>query len=69
MKDMNTSTAHFEGDWCAVLDFLTGILIKDTVSQVRIDRREKAWKVDVKGLNHAKKRSSNPPAGLYDLYW
>ena len=69
MNDLNTSTVLFRGDWRAVLDFLTGILLKDSVREVRITRKAEHWKVNVTGIKHAKKKSSNPTVGLHDLYW
>lgn len=73
MNDINTSGlskhASFQGDWGAVLEFLGGILLKNSVKKVSITRtREDAWKVDVSGLKQGKKPKASM-GGLYDLYW
>ena len=69
MKDMNTISASFEGDWRAVIDFLTGVAV-GKVKRIGIAReKEQKWKVDIHNLKHEPTRKSNPLAGLYDLSW
>lgn len=69
MHDLNTSAASFRGDWRAVLEFLGGILLKDSVNEINLKRSADRWQVDVKGLKQVKKKTGGSNAGLYDLYW
>jgi len=68
MHDINTLKTSYEGDWRAVLEFLRGILLKDSVKQVNITRTKDTWKVQVEGLKQGTKPKGSGK-GLYDLYW
>lgn len=68
MHDIKTITASFQGDWRAVLEFLEGILLKESVKKVDISRTDDQWKVHVTGLKQSKK-PKKASGGLYDLYW